>query len=647
MTYKRVKNLAALGAGLTAILLATGCGKSDPTSGTETPDPSPPAIANNAGEISENPMRNAYFGDLHVHTKNSFDAYIFGTRVGPDEAYKFAKGEAIPHAGGGQMQLTGPPLDFLAVTDHGEYLGIVPQMADPSSRIGQTETALAVFGEDAEDPRGSFLRVGLTIVSGEENEEIYDREVMDSVWASTVEAADRHNQPGTFTAFSGYEFTAMRQTGLPGAQSAANLHRNVIFRDGAPGRLFTTLDSTNPEDLWSWMDERRAEGIEVLAIPHNSNASNGEMFAAETYLGEPLTEDWTALRTRNEPLIEISQVKGTSEAHPSLSPNDEFSGFEQYEYFVGSQVKATVNKGDFARTALGRGLELNAADGINPYQFGFIGSSDTHLAAGSLREEDHWGKFGTDGSSPEARQSVPPAGANEWPAPEENTDLLVGSKYSASGLAGVWAEANTREHIFGAMVRKETFGTSGPRMRVRLFGGFGYDADMLTAPDLLEQAYAGGVPMGGDLVGSAETGAPTFIAWAMQDAISAPLQRIQIIKVWTTDGTANERIYDIACSGGADVDAATQRCPDNGARVNTATCATEAGSGAAELKTVWQDPDFTPGEEAIYYLRVLENPTCRWSTWDAVRNGTPPNPELPELVQERAWSSPVFYKAQE
>ncbi len=641
MTNKRVKTLAALSTSMAALLLASGCGQGDSRDAAQTPDVVLQEQSVEPEAITENPTRNAYFGDLHIHTKNSFDAFIFGTRVGPDDAYKFAKGEAIPHAGGGEMKLEGPPLDFLAVTDHGEYLGIVPKMADPSSAIGQTETALAVFGEGAEDPRGSFLRVGLTIVNGEEIDEIYDRDEMDSVWAATVAAADRHNDPGKFTAFSGYEFTAMRAIQTDGPQRAANLHRNVIFRDGAPDRLFTTLDSTNPEDLWAWMDEQRAGGRDVLAIPHNSNASNGEMFAAETYLGEALSADYATTRMRNEPVIEISQVKGTSEAHPSLSPNDEFAGFEQYEYFIGSQVKATINIGDFARTALGRGLEMDGADGFNPYEFGFIGSSDTHLGAASLREENHWGKFGTDGSSPEARQSVPPNGATEWPPAEENTDLLAGSQYSASGLAGVWAEANTREHIFDAMARKETFGTSGPRMRVRLFGSFGYNADMIDAPDLLEQAYASGVPMGGNLDGG--DGPPSFIAWAMQDAISAPLQRMQMVKVWTEEGLATERVYDIACSGGAAPDEATRRCPDNGARVDPSTCQTEAGSGAAELKTMWTDPDFVAGENAIYYVRVLENPTCRWSSWDAVRNGTPPNPELTEVLQERAWSSPIFY----
>jgi len=646
MTRQSFKRLAILSTSLSALMLATGCGQTDSTSGNETPNVTPVEQGTDANTIVETPTRNAYFGDLHIHTKNSFDAFIFGTRVGPDDAYRFAKGETIPHAAGYDIKLEGPPLDFLAVTDHGEYLGIVPKMADPSSAIGQTETARAIFGEDAEDPRGSFLRVGGTIVSGEEIDEIYNRDEMDSVWAQTVEAAERHNEPGKFTAFSGYEFTAMRQITPDGDAplTAANLHRNVIFRDGAPDRLFTTLDSTNPEDLWAWMESRRAEGLDVLAIPHNSNASNGEMFAAETYLGNALSADWAQTRMRNEPLIEISQLKGTSETHPSLSPNDEFAGFEQYEYFIGSQEKASINTGDFARTAIARGLELNAADGFNPYRFGFIGSSDTHVAAATLNEETHWGKFGTDGASAEARQSVPPNGATEWPAAAENTELLVGSQYSASGLAGVWAEANTREHIFDAMARKETFGTSGPRMRVRLFGGWDYTTEMLDAPDLLEQAYAGGVPMGGDLERGVDVSAPTFIAWAMQDAISAPLQRMQIIKVWTADGVASERIYDIACSGGAEPDATTRRCPDNGARVDASTCATEPGSGAAELKTVWQDPDFRAEEEATYYVRVLENPTCRWSSWDASRNGTPPNPALPEVLQERAWSSPVFYK---
>ena len=275
----------------------------------------------NPAEIAINPDKSAYFGDLHVHTANSFDAFIFGTRTGPDDAYRFAKGETIRHDGGYDIALEGPPLDFLAVTDHGEYIGIIPMMANPLTDLNKTATAQAIFGADATDPRSAFLAVGATIVSGDEIEDIYDREAMDNVWARTVAAAERHNQPGTFTTFSGYEFTAMRQLQLPsGVLTAANLHRNVIFKDDAPSRLFTTLDSPNPEDLWNWMDTQRSDGREVLSIPHNSNASNGEMFAAESYLGNALTADYATQRMRNEPIVGNDaierHVRNTSEPVP-------------------------------------------------------------------------------------------------------------------------------------------------------------------------------------------------------------------------------------------------------------------------------------------------------------------------------------------
>ena len=596
--------------------------------------------------IATNPDKNAYFGDLHIHTANSFDAFIFGTRTVPDDAYRFAKGETIAHDGGFDISLEGPPLDFLAVTDHGEYMGVIPAMANPLSKLNKTAAAQSIFGKDATDPRAAFLAVGVTIVSGEEVEDIYDRAYIDTVWSRTVEAAERHNEPGKFTTFAGYEFTAMRRLDLGETLAAANLHRNVIFKDGAPERLFTTLDSTNPEDLWAWMDSQRESGRDVLAIPHNSNASNGEMFAVESYLGEALSKDWADLRARNEPLVEITQLKGTSETHPSLSPNDEHAGFEQYEYFIGSLEKASVNTGDFVRPTYGRGLEIEAREGFNPYKFGLIGSSDTHVSAATLVEENHWGKFPIDGAGPTGRLSVPANGAQDWGAELETDqqDLRQFSaiQYASSGLAGVWAESNTREAIFEAMARKETFGTSGPRMRVRLFAGFDYTDDMLNAPDMVTQAYARGVSMGGELIGNGE--APKFLAWAMQDALSVPLQRMQMIKVWTADGKAQERVYDIVCGGGTEPDRETQRCPDNGASVSLETCATKAGDGAVQMKTLWSDPEYEVGQEAVYYIRVLENPTCRWSTWDAIRNGTPPNPSVSATVQERAWTSPVFVK---
>jgi len=558
----------------------------------------------------------ALFGDLHVHTTNSFDAFIFGTRTDANDAYRFAKGEAIDNGAGDTIKLDGPPLDFYAVTDHGEYLGIVPALRDRSTALSKTKTAKAIFGLTATDRRGSFLRIGQTVVSGDEIEEIYDRNLMDSVWARNVEAAETHNDPGTFSTFAGYEFTAMRAVA---DTAAANLHRNVIFKDSAPARLFTTLDSPRPDALWDWMDEQRGAGHDVLAIPHNSNASNGMMFAFGSYNGAPLERIEAEARSRNEPLVEITQVKGTSETHPMLSPNDEWSNFEIYDNLIGGQLPSYVTDGSYVRQGLARGFTIEEQTGVNPFQFGVIGSSDTHVSAGAYTEENFFGKFPHD-MSLDTRQSVPPKGAKVWPesfTPE--TDLIATPQYGASGLAGVWARANTREEIFDAMAKKETFGTSGPRIKVRFFAMTDrVDAQILTATDMIEQSYAKGVPMGSRWEGSRK--APQFLAWASRDANSAPLERMQIIKTWMEDGQPQERVTDIACADGAPpVDA--RRCPDQNLSVDISTCA-RSGSGAAELKTLWVDPDYNRKIPAAYYVRVLEAPKCRWSTWDAVRNGT-------------------------
>ncbi len=625
--------------GIIALLGIAAAGCSAPETEVDTGEDT--EIVEAETVVERTPTKNAYFGDLHVHTRNSFDAYIFATRRTPDDAYRFAKGEVIPHDAGYEIQLDGPPLDFLAVTDHGEYLGVIPFMDDPNHPLSKTMTAQAAFGDDASASAETFQNIGISFVIGQPIEEIRDQEHMNQIWAQTINAAERHNDPGTFTTFAGYEFTAMTIVSQE-AGAAANLHRNVIFRDAAPDQVFSTLDSTNPEDLWAWMDGQREAGIDVLAIPHNSNSSNGEMFALQTYDGAPLTEDYAVTRLRNEPIVEMTQIKGTSETHPSLSPNDEWANFEQYDYFIGSSAKSTVNEGDFVRPSLARGLALAESLGANPYEFGFIGSSDTHIAAATLREDTHWGKFPTDGANPQSRSSVPPEGYTDWADVPNATDrrILTGAKFSASGLVGVWAESNTRDDLFDGMRNRETFGTSGPRMKVRLFAG-DYDASILDAADLLDQAYANGVPMGGNLVAS-EGEAPSLLAWAVQDPLSAPLQRLQVIKVWAEDGAAREAVYDVACSDGSAPDPQTHRCADNGASVDISTCATEPGTGSGELKAVWQDPSYDPDQVSAYYVRVLENPTCRWSTWDAVRAGTPPNPNLPTTLQERAWSSPIW-----
>ncbi len=621
---------------VSALCLAS-CG-GEPSAPAPSDHSAPAKAAPDNRTAGYNPDRNAYFGDLHIHTRNSFDAFIFNVRVTPDDAYRYAKGEGLTHPSGFEIKLPGAPLDFVAVTDHAEYLGVLPAMADPDNPLSKRQIAAGLFSTDQADILAAFQRVSGAVRSGNTDPEIVDEATSLSVWADTVAAADRHYDPGTLTTFAAYEYTSTFQGG--------NLHRNVFFRGEAPTRPFSTLDSVNPEKLWDWLDTQREAGIEGLAVPHNSNVSNGEMFEAETFDGAPLTAAYAAQRMRNEPLTEISQVKGTSETHPSLSPNDEWAGFEQYEYLIGSDIRSKVS-GGFVREAYGTGLEFDARNGFNPYQFGLIASTDTHVAGGSMIEQTHFSKVGIVDGSPEQRGSIPPGGAPNWEGVERDANAEIWfSRWSAAGLAGVWAEENTREAIYDAMRRKETFGTSGPRLRVRLFASPAFGDGLLDDPALIRKAYEQGVPMGGHLSGTDEGSPPVFIAMAMRDAASAPLQRLQMIKVWLdgASGQAREQVYDIACSGGAQPDPETHRCPDNGARVNLEDCSVSADTGAADFRVAWRDPAFAADERAVYYLRVLENPTCRWSTWDALRAGTAPHPDLPLTLQERAWSSPIWYQ---
>jgi predicted small lipoprotein YifL len=590
-------------------------------------------------KVERTPTKTAYFGDLHIHTKNSFDAFIVGTRTTADDAYRFAQGQAIDNGAGKTIQLSGVPLDFYGVSDHGEYMGVVAAMRDKDNPISKTKTAQSIFGLMAgnrEARREAFIEIGTTIVTGEEIEDIYDRDFIDSAWAENVAAAEKHNQPGKFTTFAAYEFTAMSIVGENVEDTGAiNLHRNVIFKDQAPSRLFTTLDSPNPEDLWDWMNQQRESGIDVLAIPHNSNGSNGQMFDIRQRDGSDITKAYATNRMLNEPIVEISQVKGTSETHPLLSPNDEWAGHELYDVLVGTPVKSEVVSGSFVRPTLGVGLKIAKEIDANPYQFGVIGSTDAHVSASSLNEENFFGKFSSD-LEIETRKSIPPNGAKTWDLNNTNEDLVTASaQYAAAGLAGVWAEANTREDLFESMQAKEVFATSGPRIRVRFFASDRFDAGILDDPNMVQKAYDTGVPMGGVLPLS--DSAPDFLVWAMRDGDGAPLQRAQVVKV-TAEG---EQVYDAVCADGSEPEATTQRCRDNGARVDIATCKT-SGAGASELKTLWQDPDWKAEQAASYYVRVLENPKCRWSTWDAVRNGTPPNPKMDSVLQDRAWSSPIW-----
>ena len=401
------------------------------------------------------------------------------------------------------------------------------------------------------------------------------------------------------------------------------------------------------------MDTLREQGIESLAIPHNSNGSNGQMFRLEDWAGDPMDTAYAEQRMRNEPLVEITQIKGTSDTHPLLSPNDEWADFEIYRFRVGTSIHSE-ERGSYVREALRNGLMLESQGVKNPYQFGFAAASDTHVAGTSDDEETFFSKAGLLDGVPERRGSVPVdffyGTFAKFLAPDTLTEV-EGRTYtygggfeswSASGVTGVWAEENTREAIYDAFRRKETFATSGPRMRVRFFAGDDYTADILNSDTMIEDAYARGVSMGGEL---AKTGnAPTFIAWASADPRGTALQRLQIIKGWEKAGETYEQVYDVACSDGLSPDPNTHRCPDNGAQVNLADCSITEGVGAAELKTVWQDPDYDPDSRAFYYVRALENPTCRWSTWDALRAGVEPRPDLHKTLQERVWSSPIWVR---
>ena len=470
--------------------------------------------------ISPNPAgnadRKAYFGDLHVHTKYSFDAYVFGTLATPYDAYVYAQGKSIDHPGGFSVKLK-QPLDFYAVTDHAMFLGLMEASANTDTAFSKTAPAQPLHNMNAPENMSAdtaarrmaaFRNFLPAVANGISSGELAVSQVEDvarSAWADTVRAADKHYQPGRFTTFAAYEYTSS-------TQEMGNLHRNVIFRgtDKLPAIPFSRFHSQNPEGLWDWMDQLREQGIESLAIPHNSNGSNGAMFEMVDWARNPIDDFYAEQRMRNEPLVEVTQVKGTSETHPSLSAEDEWAGFEIMPYRVATSLPSAA-PGSYVRDAYLRGLQLEADGTSNPYKFGLVGASDTHTAAASLDESEYFAKIGLLDSNAILRGSVPiPQGLqggfrssrNDRYTDEQGRVFASGGSetWGASGLAAVWAEENTREAIYEAFRRRETFATSGPRIKVRLFAGYDYNAKMLDAHDGFEQAYAGGVTMGNDLI---------------------------------------------------------------------------------------------------------------------------------------------------
>ncbi len=572
------------------------------------------------------PAENVYFGDLHLHTRYSNDAFAFGTERTPDDAYRYAKGEEVAHIGGTRIQL-GTPFDFMAVTDHAENLGVLQTFTDPNHPDRDHPIVKRANSRDRETRLQGLYDWSNARRTGE-NMELFDHpEVGREVWRKIVASADRHNAPGEFTTFAAYEWTVAIDRG--------NLHRCVIFEDtkGLP-MPFSGEDSDNPEDLWDYLDTQRAHNVDAVAIPHNMNVSDGRMFALVDFAGEPLTASYAVQRMRNEPVVEITQAKGTSETHPVMSPNDEFADFELFPELLVAEGRIGKVPGSYVREALRNGVRLQAEEGYNPFQFGFAGATDFHSGTSAVEENNMSSMSGdtVDGTLEERLTT------STW-------SRMPFQGRSAAGLTAIWAPENTREELFAGIRRRETYATTGPRITVRFFGGWHYDSDILDKNDWVRAGYAGGVPMGGVLRGSAHA-PPHFVVWAAKDPKGANLDRIQLIKGWTDDGETFERIYDLTLSDGREV-GPTDKAPPVGNTVDVWKATYTNDIGAATLRAVWTDPDFDADVPAFYYLRVIEIPTPRWSTYDTAAAGLPPRGDLAPTLQERAYTSPIWYQPDE
>ena len=599
-----------------------GFGAGDPAKAAqENATPSP------AGPVKVNPDRDAYFGDLHLHTTDSFDAYVLmGTKTTPDEAYKFARGDTINYLG--QPIRRSEPLDFLAVTDHSENIGVFNQLDDPNSAFSLSE-----IGKLGREGGYENFRKLVGLLSGgrlgPDNEQ-----VSASTWARHIQIANANYQPGKFTTFIAYEWTSM--------PSGQNLHRNVIFRGDTAPSPFTAQDSTDPQDLWTWLSKIRSQGYEALAIAHNGNASNGLMYDWTTLKGRPIDEAYAELRAANEPLSEIAQNKGSSETHPALSSNDEFANYEIFDHLLLGNAPSKVG-GSYWRDALGRGLVIQAKLGANPYKDGAIGSSDLHSGLSVSSAQEYGGIAAANlGGGKAATKEQAAQSLGETPS----TGAAAGLKaevLSPGALTGAWAESNTREALYDAFRRKETYATSGDRIKLRFFGGWGLRPSLLEANNWVHTAYQAGVPMGGDLPHASGKSAPSFAVQAVKDPNKGNLDRIQIVKIWLEGGKQHEHVFDVAWAGNRKIDAATGKLPAVGNTVDLKTGAYANSIGAAELHTVWRDPTFKADQSAVYYVRVLEIPTPRWTTLRAIEYGLPLPTDVPATLQQRAWSSPIWY----
>jgi hypothetical protein len=603
--------------------------------------PSKDAVAGKHAKVEYSPYvgreypTQVFWGDTHLHTSVSVDA---GTmcRLGQEEAFRFARGEEVVATAGMKARL-GRPLDWVVVSDHAEMYGLMPQLLKGDPEILATEKGKRWYDMlSGADPDTTF-KAAMEIVDSLSKKEppIKSDKAVRSAWQQYTTLADRYNEPGRFTALIGYEWTAI---------GGYNLHRNVIFRGDASvaNRTvpFSQFDSQNPEDLWRALDRFRKEtGGEVLAIPHNGNLSNGRMFTVKTFDGRPLTRDVAEARARLEPLIEVTQIKGDGEAHPFLSPDDEFADYETWDRsnLNGTEVKTKdMLRWEYAREALKTGLMLEKQLGVNPYKFGMVGSTDAHTALSAVEEDNFFGKHTGVEPEPHRWEHV----VIQAPDPKLN---VLGWQQAASGRAAVWARENTREAIFDALKRKEVYATTGSRMLVRFFGG--WDFTKADAQSRMPGAagYTRGVPMGGDLRSAPAGKAPSFLVAAMKDPMSGNLDRIQIVKGWMeASGGLREKVYDVVWSGDRKP-GANGKLPPVGNTVDVKNATWSNSIGSPELIAVWTDPDFDARESAFYYARVIEIPTPRWTAYEAKRFKVDMPPEVPMTTQERAYTSPIWY----
>ena len=583
--------------------------------------------------VGKNYPLNLYWGDTHLHSRNSADAYSLGNmNLTPADAYRFARGEELTAHNGMRVRLR-RPLDFLVVSDHAEYLGGYYRFGVGDPLVVNTDAGRQWAAFIAQGNPEQMIATFTGSMDDPATYPPFPSETRRLIWQDVAQTADDYNDPGRFTAFTGYEWTSMID--------GNNLHRVVIYKDGADkaGRLppFSGQDSLDPRELWRALARYEAEtGGEVIAIPHNGNLSNGMMFPAKSVDGRPLDRAYAQLRSRWEPIAEVTQVKGDSEAHPTLSPDDEFADFETWDWDNIGRNQAKEDwmlPHEYARGALKLGLGFEAELGVNPFKFGMIGSTDNHTSLATAAENNYFGKFAESEPGPARLENAMAAG-----------QLWENWKIVASGYAAVWARENTREALFAAMKRREVYATTGTRIAVRFFGGWEYDAGVIDRPAYLDIAYGNGVPMGGDLTAAREGAAPTFIAVAAKDPDWANLDRIQVVKGWLdTGGNLHEKVYDVALSDGRGVDPQTGKAPPVGSTVNVADASFTNAIGAPTLAAVWTDPDFDPAERAFYYARVIEIPTPRWTAYDARYFDIDLPDHIPTTVQDRAYTSPIWY----